>query len=445
MAATEQETRMLSDGIVKEFARFVFPSVFGMLAVSSASVIDGVFIGNFVGATALASVNLVMPLLALVFGVLIMITLGSSVVAGKFLGEKNTLEASNIFSKTGIAVSSVLAAFALITLTMPDKIAVALGARGVTIAMSSEYIWVIAWFFPAFGIAILFSQFARIDGRPGISFLGMIGITLTNIVLDFIMVAWLGWGLFGAALATGIAYTIGAAIPLFHFLGPRTKLKLIRPYGSWLIILRAALNGFSEFLNETSSGLVILLFNWILMSQVGAMGVAAFTIVDYVIYFGVLSFYGVAEGIVPLISINFGGRKPDRIFRVLILGIGLNALIGAALIALLLLWSDRLIGFFLAGDELEIRSLAVQIMGVVWPLFVFSGANITISAYFTGMHCAKQSSAIAVTRSLVLPVGLILLFWHLFGFMGAFYALPLSMEVHMNLLQLPMFAIHYYI
>ncbi|MFT4715329.1 MAG: Na+-driven multidrug efflux pump [Paracoccaceae bacterium] len=426
MSATEQNARMVSGGIVKEFARFVVPSVFGLLAISSASVIDGIFIGNFVGATALASVSLVMPLLALVFGVLLMITLGGTVGAGKNLGEGNPREASNMFSKTGISVTVVLVAMALIVLVMPEKIAFALGARGATIAMSAQYAWVIAWFFPGFGAAVLFSQFARIDGRPGISFLGLLSITLANVALDFIMVAWLGWGLFGAALATGIAYGVGAIIPLIHFLGPRSNLKLIRPYGSWFVMIRAAINGFSEFLNEASSGLVVLLFNWVLMSQIGAMGVAAFAVVDYVVYFGILIFYGVSEGIVPLISVNFGARKPDRIFKTLLLGIGFNTAIGAALIALLLLWPDKLIGFFLIGDELEIRALAVEIMSIVWPLFVFTGANIAISAYFTGMHCAKQSSAIALMRALVLPVGLIYLFQHWFGFMGTFYALPVS-------------------
>lgn len=153
---TDQETKMLTGGMTNEFARFVFPSVLGMLAISSASVIDGVFIGNFVGATALASVNLVMPLLAFTFGVVIMISLGAAVVSGKHLGEGNTREASNMFSKAGIVMSLVLVAIAAITLVIPEKIVVALGARGETIAMSAQYAWVIAWFFPAFALAILF-------------------------------------------------------------------------------------------------------------------------------------------------------------------------------------------------------------------------------------------------------------------------------------------------
>jgi Na+-driven multidrug efflux pump len=424
--AAEHELKMLSGGTVGEFARFVFPSVFGMLAISSASVIDGIFIGNFVGAAALAAVSLVIPLLALVFGVLIMISLGGAVIAGKYLGEGNTHEASNMFSKTGITVSAVLVAGAIIALAIPDKIAIGLGARDEIIGMSSQYVWVVAWFFPAFGVAVLLSQFARVDGRPGVSFLGLLTIALANIILDFVMVAWLGWGLFGAALATGISFAIGAIIPLFHFLGPQANLRIMRPFGSWKIMFRASFNGFSEFLNETSGGLVLLLFNWILMSQVGAMGVAAFTIVDYVIYFGILIFYGVAEGVVPLISVNFGGKRPDRIVRFLVLAVGFNAVIGAVLVAVLLIWPDRLIGLFLSGEELEIHSLAFVVMGIIWPMFVFNGANIAISAYFTGMHCAMQSSIIALARSLVLPVGLILLFWHYFGFIGAFYALPVA-------------------
>lgn len=423
---TEQEHRMLNGGMTTEFARFVFPSVFGMIAISSASVIDGIFIGNFVGPTALASVILVMPLLAFTFGILIMISLGGAVVSGKFLGEGNIREASNMFSKAGLLSVFVLTFLAVITLIVPGKIVVALGARGETIAMSAQYAWVIAWFFPAFALAVLFSQFARVDGRPNISFLGMISITIVNIVLDFVMVAWLGWGLVGAALATGLAYLTGALIPLIHFLGPRAKLEMIRPYGSWIVLVRSTLNGFSEFLNETSSGLVLLLFNWILISQIGAAGVASFAVVDYIIYFGIVIFYGVAEGVVPLISVNFGGRKPDRIFRFMILGIGFNTLIGAALVALLLIWPEKLIGIFLQDVELEIKTLAISIIGIIWPIFIFSGANIAISAYFTGMHCALQSSAIAIVRSLILPVGLILLFWNWFGIMGTFYAVPVA-------------------
>lgn len=426
METTTEDARMLSGGAVREFARFVLPSVFGMLAISSASVIDGIFVGNFVGPTALASVNIVMPLLALVFGVVIMITLGGSVAAGKYLGENKVNEASNMFSKTGITACSMLGIFTIVTLMIPQEIVKLLGARNETVALSAEYAWVIAWFFPAFGVAVLLSQFARVDGSPNVSLIGMLGIAVANLILDYVFIARLDWGLQGAALATGLSFVVGGLILLVYFLGPKAKLRLIRPYGSWREMPTAAFNGFSEFLNETSSGLILLLFNWILMIQVGANGVAAFAVVDYLMYFGILIFYGVGEGVVPLISVNFGGRQPERIRRFLLLAVGLNFLIGLTIVVSLLVWPVQLIGIFFTGSEPKILSLSLIVISIIWPMFIFNGANIAVSAYFTGMHRGTQSAIIAVMRSLIFPVGFILLFWQMFGFIGAFYALPVS-------------------
>ncbi len=254
----------------------------------------------------------------------------------------------------------------------------------------------------------------------------MIVMTLVNIVLDYVLIAWLDWGLTGAALATGLSFVSSILLALALYPGPEANLKLIKPFGPWMDVVRASYNGFSEFVNEASSGLILLLFNWILMAQFGAMGVAAFTVVDYLIYFGILVFYGVSEGLIPLVSINLGGRKPERIVRFVLLGTSLNVLIGIGVIACLLAWPTSMISFFLMDDEPEIIALAVSIIAVMWPMFLFNGANIVISAYFTGMQCARQSAIIAILRSLLLPVTLILLFWQQFGFMGAFYALPIS-------------------
>ncbi len=421
-----EEASALSGNVTTQFARFVFPSVFGLLAVSSAGVIDAIFVGNFVGSIALASVNLTTPLLALVFGVILMISLGGAVAAGKFLGENNYDDASNTYTKTCITLTIVMILLSVVVLCMPAKIVSALGAMGETIALSAEYVWVIAWFFPAFGYAVWLSQFTRADGRPVLSFLGLLVMTLTNIIFDYTLIAWLEWGLTGAALATGLSFLSAALYLLAFYRQPQADLKLIRPYGPWMDVLRSSYNGFSEFVNEASSGLILLMFNWILMTQIGALGVAAFTIVDYVIYFGILVFYGVSEGLVPLISVNFGGRKPDRIVRFVLLAAGLNVLTGIVVIACLFLWPVNMISMFLKDDESDIIALAVSIIAIIWPMFLFNGANIAVSAYFTGMQCARQSATIAILRSLVLPVALILLFWKQYGFMGAFYALPIS-------------------
>ena len=418
--------KMINERPSREFFRFAFPSVFGMIAISSAIVIDGIFIGNFVGAIPLASVNLIMPFITIVWGLILMFASGSAVIAGKYLGEDKPNNACDIFSKAFIIVFMAMILLSIISYNFPEYISYALGAKDDTVGMCVEYLKNIAWFYPVFGFAVLMSFFLRIDGKPSYAFFGLLSTTIANILLDYIFVARLGLGLGGAALATGLAFVIGMLVVLPHFIGQFGSIKFIMPTGSWREIPRAAFNGFSEFLTETSAGLIVLVFNWILISNVGSMGVAAFTVVDYLMYFSLLVFYGVGDGISPLVSVNFGAKKPLRIFTFFKMGIASNLIIAVLVTLLLLFWSKEMVSIFLPDGEEDISKLAISIVSIVWPMLIFAGANIAFISYFTGMQCAKESALIALARSIIFPVTLILLFWYLFGFMAVFYALPVS-------------------
>ena len=410
----------------KEFVRFAIPSVFGMIAISSAIVIDGIFIGNFAGAIPLASVNLVMPFITIVWGIILMFASGAAVISGKYLGEDQPEKANDIFSKATVIVFAAMIVLTITSLLFPENIATLLGADDETVANSTDYLRVIAWFYPAFGFAVLMSYFLRIDGRPTYAFLGLLSTTIVNIVLDYILIGKLGWGLQGAALATGTAFLVGTLVVLPHYIWHYGSIRFVRPKGSWAEMPKAAFNGFSEFLTETSAGLIVLMFNWILISNIGSMGVAAFTVVDYLMYFSLLVFYGVGDGISPLISVNFGAKKPARILTFFKMGIVINLLIASITTIALLYWTEDMVGIFLTDGENDIIELATTIVAIVWPMLLFAAVNVTLTGYFTGMQCANQSALIALMRSIVLPVLLILVFWKMFGFMSVFYALPVS-------------------
>ena len=418
--------KMINESPRREFFRFAFPSVFGMIAISSAIVVDGIFIGNFVGAIPLASVNLIMPFITIIWGTILMFASGSAVIAGKYLGEDRADKACDIFSKAIIVVFILMIFLSLISFIFPEYISSALGAKGETLSMCSEYLLALAWFYPIFGFAVLMSFFLRIDGKPKYAFFGLLSTTVANILLDYILVARLGFGLGGAAFATGLAFVIGMLVVLPHFIGHFGMVKFVRPSGSWSEIPSAAFNGVSEFLTEISAGLIVLMFNWILISNVGSMGVAAFTVVDYLMYFSLLVFYGVGDGTSPLISVNFGAKRPQRIFTFFKMGFITNLIIAALVTVLLLYWSVEMVNIFLPQGEEEISQLSISIVSIIWPMLIFAGANIAFTSYFTGMHCAKQSALIALARSIIFPVVLIVIFWKLFGFMSVFYALPVS-------------------
>ena len=418
--------RMLSGDTTANFIRFVVPSIIGLLAVSSAGVVDGIFVGNYVGPTALAAVNLVTPLYSLFFGICVMMMVGSSVVAGKALGMGAPRQASNIFTKSFLVILIYALISASLTFLFADDIARLLGAKGVVLPLTTEYIRVVGPFLFFMAPAYVLSGFARVDDAPNFALLGLVLIALLNMLLDALFIKFWGWGIRGAAYATGIAYLAGAILFTSRLLSSHARIRLIKPYGPWRELFRSAYNGLSEFINEISAGLVMFVINWILMVETGAAGVAAFTIVNYIIWLSIMISYGTAEGLGPLVSVHFGAAQPERIRRFLRLAVATTLVSGIVLVSILLHSPEAIAGAFVGQSATETLAMTLDIIAVIWPLFLFNGMNIAISAYFTGMHAAAQSAAIALSRSLVLPLLLILVFWQVQGLKGVFVALPVA-------------------
>ncbi len=423
---TATDDKMINAPVWGQFVRFSVPSVLGMLAISSAAIVDGLIVGNFVGAEALAAVTIVMPLFSLLIGLTIMLSVGAAVMAGKMLGEANADAASGVLGKTSVVMLAMISVLTLVALLAPELMVQAMGAQGDLVPLSALYLWALAWSFPFLGLAILLMQFLRIDGQPGYSLAAMVSITVVNIVLDIWLVVYADMGLAGAAWATGISYMVGALIALYAFVIKGSHLRFSLGQDSWLLVYRAALNGSSEFLNEASAGLVMLIFNWVLMTQVGSIGVASFAIVNYLLMVGLMVFYGIAEGLGALFSVNLGAQKADRIALLLHYGVMTCLVIGVMFALLIWFKADVLVGVFADGEDVETIALAVSIATIIWPVFLFNGANLIISGYFTGMQKPGLSATLAVLRSLALPVVFILTFFTLFGLGGIFYALPVA-------------------
>ncbi|MGO0307625.1 MATE family efflux transporter [Endozoicomonas acroporae] len=422
---TTDET-MTSGCTTVDFFRFVVPSILGLVALSSAGIVDGIFVGNYVGATALAAVNLVVPLYSVFFGLCVMMLVGGAVVAGKALGAGDTRRASNIFTKS----LTVIVIFALTVSSLAHffagDIAAFVGADEEALPLTTEYIRIISPFMLFMGLAYTLSYFARVDDAPNYALAGLVLTAFTNIVLDALFIKMWGWGVSGAAFASGIAYTLGTVFLVVRLFGRQARIRLIQPYGSWSELFRAAYNGFSEFINEMSGGLLMFIINWILIIEAGTTGVAAFTIVNYILWLSIMVAYGTAEALGPLVSVNFGARKPERIVSFVRLAVGLAIMVGITFAMALLVYPEELASVFIQSDEVATLALTMSIIAVIWPAFLFNGINITLSGYFTGMHAATQSALIAISRSLVLPLVLIILFWKTLGLEGAFLALPVA-------------------
>ena len=407
--AAPADYHALEGPIMATFYRYLIPSLVGILAITSASLIDGIFIGNYVGVSALAAVNLLIPIMALLFGVGLMVSVGGSVRAGKYLGEKNTLAASNIFSKTLIFVGGY--GVVVITLLMIFERALFnfVGADESLFPLMSEYFSIILPFLLAQLLLIVLYFFIRLDGFPALTATALVMGSVINIGLDYLFIVEYQWGLAGAAWATGISQLIPLLVLLCYFLVKKRKLHFFPRQQNWYEVVQAAYNGISEFINETSSGVIAFILNWLLIQRAGVDGVAAITVVNYLLMIGFMVYFSIADTAQVMISQNFGAQNPERMLRFVKIALINIAVISGLCIYALVGFTEPLILLFLMDEgSHQTLGLAKDFIGYVWPIFIFAGINMLISGYLTAIHQAFPSGMVAVCRTLILPAILLL-------------------------------------
>ncbi|MFT5332167.1 MAG: putative MATE family efflux protein [Halioglobus sp.] len=408
------DNHALDGAIVPTFFKYLLPSLVGLIAMTSASLVDGIFIGNYVGITALAAVNLIIPITTVLFGVGMMLSIGGSMRAGKYLGEGNLAAASAIFSKTLMFVAFYGVIVISLGLVFESQLFTGVGATQELFPVMGEYYRIIMPFLFAQLIVIVQYFFIRLDGFPNLAAAALAIGSVLNIALDYLFIPVYGWGLTGAAFATGLSQAVPMFVMLVYFLRPERKLQFKLRQSNWKEVLQAAYNGISEFINEISGAIIAFIFNWMLIQRAGVSGVAAITVVNYLLYIGFMTFFAISDTSQVMISQNFGARKAERIRAFLKTASVIIALVSVILIALLTSSSEMLINLFVDEDNsIGTVAMANEFVTYVWPLFLFAGFNMLISGYLTAIHLPFESGLVALCRSLLFPAGFGVLLYYL--------------------------------
>ena len=424
---TQKENLALDGKIVPTFFRYLIPSMLSLIAMTSASLVDGIFVGNYVGITALGAVNLTIPVTALLFGFTMMLSIGGSVRAGKYLGEKNYTAASSIFSKTLIAVTVYGVLAISLGLYFELELFAALGAKEGLFPLMSEYYRVILPFVLAEFIMIVMYFFIRLDGFPNLVAIAITVGSLVNIALDYLFIGVLGFGLRGAAFATGISQVLPILVMMVYFISPDRTMKFNMKQKNWREVFQAAYNGISEFINEISGGVIVLIFNWMLLQRFGVMGVAAITVVNYVLMLGFMMFFSISDTIEVMVSQNYGARNSLRMVAFLKTACISIFVLSSIFIIIVLSFGEVLISIFVSGeDSKEMIAMSLDFITYVWPIFLFAGANMLISGYLTAIHRPFHSGLVALCRSLIFPATFLIILYLLVSDYRFVSAIPLA-------------------
>ncbi len=418
-------TKVLEGSVLNVFLSFSIPTVLGMLAVTSAGIIDGMFVGNYVGAEALAAISLCSPIYSLLFGLPILFSVGGEVFCGKFIGEGKLEKARIIFTNIFVIIAVISFILTFLGLFFIEEIADFLGADHTIKPLVVTYLYIIISMSPVLSCYAL-TYFTRVDGKPNLSFISLLLVALINTILDYVFIVQLNWGVKGAALGTSLSYFVLPILLIPPFIKGNGNLKFRFKKLEWKMLSAISYNGSSEFLSELSGGFLFYLINLQMIKYYGNEGVAAYAIVGYLMYFMIMLSYGMSDALKSIVSVNFGAQLMDRVKRFLKIALVTAVVLGGCLALTTTLFVDQFIDLFLENDSPSTKVLTSQFILSSAPIVVILGVNILLSAFFTSLHHPKPSLIISLLRTLILPVGLILLLTHFYGGEGIINAIVLS-------------------
>lgn len=419
----EKNVIQLSDHFTyKKLLRFVLPSIIMMVFTSVYGVVDGLFVSNFVGKTAFAAINLIMPVLMIFGGIGFMLGTGGSALVAKTLGEGKPELAKRYFTMIIWITLIVGVSVSLVGIVFMGPVAAALGADAAMLPECVLYGRITMIFNVAFMLQNVFQGFLITAEKPKLGLAATVAAGLTNMALDALFIGGFKWGVAGAALATGLSQCVGGLIPLAYFLRPNTSLlRLTRTRLEAKPILRACGNGASEMVSNVTASVVGMLYNFQLLKYAGENGVASYGVLMYVQFIFVAVFIGYSIGSAPVVGYHYGAGNRDELKNLLRKSILLMGMIGCGMVGVAQALAAPLSRVFVGYDP-ELFHMTERALRIASSAFLMVGFNIFASSFFTALNNGGVSAAISFLRTFLFKLSAVLLLPLLLDLDGIWWA-----------------------
>lgn len=423
MQDVPQDQSLATEPIPTLVWRYTIPTILSMLVTGVYVVIDGMFIGHYLGEVGLAGMMLAYPVGAILYAVGALLGMGGASLVSINLGRNDPARARKILGNTFTLclISGVL--FALVGTFFSRDILMWLGAEGEVLRGAYEYLF---WYF-ALGVfpilAIAFAALLRNDGRPGFVTWILIISGCLNALLDWLLIVVFPLGLAGAAIATMICQAVTGLACLQHFFTAKTRLGI--NIEQMKLTLDHCFNivkvGFPSFLMNLYLSIVLTLHNMAFLWVGAPIHVAAYGVVSYTEALFYLIFEGIALGTQPIFSFNAGANRFDRVFqtfKIATLMTLVTAVIGLLFIYLL----PKYLVYIFAGDNAELTPVAIEGMRLYFWGLPFEGVILTGAAFFQAIGRPKDAAMLTGSKLILIAVIIYLFAWA-FGVTGVWISL----------------------
>ncbi len=422
---------------LRNIMKFAIPTIVMTLFMSFYTMVDGLFVSNLIGTDALSAVNLTAPIISLVTAISTMLATGGSAVIMKKMGGQKTREANEDF--TFLIIVNVIVGLMMSCLgyfvmdTVFESMALSPKVFSYCRLYLSRYLM--------FTIPVLlmnnFTLYMIAAGKSAFSMICSIAGGILNIVLDYVFIAILDMGIAGAAIATGTGYSVTAAAGVVMFSNKNRMLHFVKPVCRFKTLLHASANGSSEMATALVTGMVTMMVNWTMLKYVGEHGVAAITIIMYVLMFATSLYTGYSYGVAPMISFYYGEQNYEKLKKLVRTSLKMICVIAVAALVVSIVVTEPLVSIFARPDN-PVYGLAVTGNRICSFALIFIGFNVFASGMFTALSNGLISAVLAFSRSFVCMVIAMLVLPAVLGVTGVWLATPAA-ELAALILSLCMF------
>ncbi len=419
----ENQNVYLKPVTLKNIFKFAVPTIAMTVFMSFYTMVDGLFVSNLIGTNALSAINLTAPIIQLVTAVSTMLATGGSAVIMKKMGERKSEEAKEDF--TALILVNVLVGALMCVLgygTMGRVFAgmnLSADVEGYCVEYLSRYL--------LFTIPILlmnnFTLYMIASEKATLSLVCSVTGGVLNMVLDYVLIAGFHMGISGAAIATGLGYSVTAVVGLVVFSRKKSLLHFKKPVFRPRVLANAAANGCSEMATALVTGIITMMFNWTMLHYVGEDGVAAVTIIMYVLMFASSLYTGYSYGVAPMLSFYHGEQNFEKLKKLVGISLKVIGFIFVITVAFSLMLTGPLVSVFAHPDN-PVYDLAVTGNRICTVALLFIGFNIFASGMFTALSNGIVSAVLAFSRSFVFMLITMLLLPLIFGVNGIWMATP---------------------
>ncbi|CUO78361.1 MATE family efflux transporter [Eubacterium sp. am_0171] len=415
---------MKTDSIFLTFMKYVSANILGMIGLSCYILADTFFIARGVGADGLTALNLAIPAYSFINGLGLMIGMGGATRYSIAGGSGDTHSRKTVFTQALLFVTVLAALFFLAGLLFPYQIAALLGADESILPLTGIYLRILLMFAPMFMLNNLLICFVRNDKKPQLSMTAMLVGSLSNIVLDYVFIFPLGLGMAGAAFATGVAPVISMLILSRHFRRKENQFHLCRIRPRLKQIRDISALGVSALIVEVSSGIVMIVFNFLILKDSGNLGVAAYGILANIALVLISIFTGISQGIQPILSSCFGKKETKNVRSLLRYALTASVLFACISYGVTYFFSDGIVDLFNKERSPALHEIAVNGMHIYFTAFLFAGANIISAAYFSAVDKPGCAFLISCLRGFLFVLPLAFTLSALLGLNGIWLTVP---------------------